>query len=216
MLTSTSPLSPKRYSMWGKNNFAYDALIRLVAHRNCYNPCQGKPYMPRIITSRHREGEIERARLYMKSRLMLPTIPLAMVTLLTGYGALAMMWFQDTLTAEALLGSTLLFVLGAILGWGHVRYERYLVKASPEYFARKHKLLEAAKAYRRPKRDLPTEGPHHRGRQWAIPMYLVAGMGMLAMSIWLASKVGVYPAFLLPWAGYLNAKVIFWRDLFVA
>ncbi len=116
--------------------------------------CWRNSHLPKIITSRHRESETGRARLYIKSRLMLPTIPLAMVTLLTGYGSLAFMWFQDTLTLQALLASTALFVVGAIFGWAHVCYERYLVRTCPEYLARKHKLLEAAKDYKRPKRDL--------------------------------------------------------------
>ena len=170
--------------------------------------------MPKIITSRHREGETERARQYIKSRLMLPAIPLAMVTLLTGYGSLAFMWFQDTLTSPVLLGSTALFVVGAIFGWAQVRYERYLVRTCPEYLARKYKLLEAAKEYKRSKRDLPTDGPHHRGRRVVMIGFALAVITMLAMSVAMAAKVGVYPAFFLPWAGYFNAKVIFWRELF--
>jgi hypothetical protein len=72
--------------------------------------------MPKIITARHRESEVERARQYIKERLMMPTIPLAMVTLLTGYGSMVFMWFQDTLTPEAFAGGTMLFVVGAVLG----------------------------------------------------------------------------------------------------
>ena len=181
-----------------------------------YNAASGNPLVPKIITSRHRESESERARLYLKSRLMLPTIPLAMVTLLSGYGSLAVMWFQDTLTAEVLLGSTVLFVIGAVFGWAQVRYERYLIRTCPEYLARKHKLLEAAKEYKRPKRDLPTEGPKHRGRRVVVLGHALGVLAMLAMSVTLVGKVGVYAAFFLPWAGYFNAKVIFWRDLFAA
>ena len=178
--------------------------------------CWRNSHVPKIITSRHRESETERARLYIKTRLMLPTIPLAMVTLLTGYGSLAFMWFQDTLTLQALLASTALFAVGAIFGWAQVRYERYLVRTCPEYLARKHKLLETAKEYKRPKRDLPNGGPHHRGRRVALIGYAVSILTMLAMSVTLADRVGVYPAFFLPWAGYFNAKVIFWRELFAA
>jgi hypothetical protein len=170
--------------------------------------------MPKIITSRHRQSETERARLYLKTRLMLPTIPLGMVALLTGYGSLVFMWFQDTLTGQAIVGSTMLFVVGVVLGWAHVRYERYLLKTCPEYLARKYKVLEAAKEYKRPKRDLPTGGPMHPGRHVVLVAYAVGVIAMLAVSIALVDKVGVYPAFFLPWAGYFNAKVIFWRELF--
>jgi hypothetical protein len=172
--------------------------------------------MAKIITSRHRASEAERARQYIKSRLMLPTIPLAMVTLLTGYGSLAFMWFQDSLTVQALGGSFLLFLAGVGLGWGQVRYERYLVQTCPEYLARKQKVLDAAKDYKRPKRDLPLGGPHHPGRRVVLLAYALGVIGMLGLSITFVDKVGIYPAFFLPWAGYLNAKVILWRQLFVS
>jgi hypothetical protein len=170
--------------------------------------------MPKIITSRHRESEVERARQYIKERLMLPTIPLAMVTLLTGYGSMVVMWFQDKFTPETFVGGTILFVVGALLGWIHVRYERYLIKTSPEYLAGKHKLLTAVKQYRRPKRDLSGRSPQHKGRYLVVVAYVLAVCGILALSILLADRVGVYAAFFLPWAGYLNAKAIFWRELF--
>jgi hypothetical protein len=172
--------------------------------------------MAKIITSRHRASETDRARQYIKNRLMLPTIPLAMVTLLTGYGSLAFMWFQDTLTLETLGLSTILFLTGVSLGWGQVRYERYLVRTCPEFLARKQKVLNAVKEYKRPKRDLPTVGPQHSGRRVVLLAYAVAVIGMLALSIRFVDKVGVYAAFFLPWAGYFNAKVILWRHLFAA
>ena len=170
--------------------------------------------MPKIITSHHRQTETELARQYVKTRLMLPTIPLAMVALLTGYGSLVFMWFQDTLTPQVFLGSTVLFAIGVVAGWADVRYERYLVRTCPEYLARKHKILEAAKEYKRPKRDLPTGQPTHQGRQVVVMVYAVSVIAMLALSVSLVDKVGVYAAFFLPWAGYFNAKVIFWRELF--
>src|SRR2546427_7211378 len=67
----------------------------------------GTESMPKILTARRREDERERARLYLKSRLMLPTIPLGMVTLLAGYADVVLMWIQDQLTPRALLGSTI-------------------------------------------------------------------------------------------------------------
>ncbi len=172
--------------------------------------------MTKIITSRHRASEAERARQYIKSRLMLPTIPLAMVTLLTGYGSLAFMWSQDTLTLQVLESSFVLFLAGVGLGWGQVRYERYLVRTCPEYLARKQKVLDAAKEHKRPKRDFPIGGPAHAGRRAVLLAYALGVIGMLSLSITFVDKLGVYPAFFLPWAGYLNAKVILWRQLFVA
>jgi hypothetical protein len=170
--------------------------------------------LPKIITSRHRESETERARQYIKSRLMMPTIPLGMVTLLAGYGSLAFMWFQDQLSGQAVLVSSALFLAGVLVGWGQVRYERYLIRACPEYLARKHKVLESAKEYKRLKRDSASGGPHHRGRQLVLPAYALGVIAMLALSVAFVDQVGIYPAFFLPWAGYFNAKVILWRELF--
>ena len=147
---------------------------------------------------------------------MLPTIPLAMVTLLTGYGSLAFMWFKDTLTLGALGSSMALFFAGVALGWAQVRYERYLVRTCPEYLARRQKVLDAAKEYKRPKRDLPVGGPQHPGRQLVFGGYALGIIGMIALSIFFVDKIGIYPAFFLPWAGYFNAKVILWRQLFAS
>jgi len=172
--------------------------------------------MPKILTARRREDERERARLYLKSRLMLPTIPLGMVTLLAGYGDIVLMWVQNQLTPQALLGSTILFLCGAVWGWGHARYERYLLGTCPEYFARKQKLLEAAKEYKRMKRDLPAAGPLHPGRRFVLAMYVVGIASQAGISLYYLGHLGVYAAIFLPWAGYFNAKVIFWRSLFTS
>ena len=147
---------------------------------------------------------------------MLPTIPLAMVTLLTGYGSLGFMWFEDSLTLQAAGASFVLFLAGAVLGWGQVWYERYLVRTCPEYLARKQKVLDAAKEYKRPRRDLPIGGPVHSGRRVVLLAYALGVIGMLALSLTFVEKMGVYPAFFLPWAGYFNAKVILWRELFAS
>jgi hypothetical protein len=200
------------YRMWGGKTSHYDFLSVQSMRLDIIRPPSNA--MPRIITTRHRESETERARNYIKSRLMLPTIPLAMVALLTGYGGMAVLWFDGKLTAQALGSSTALFLFGVILGWAHARYERYLIRVSPEYFARKHKLLEAAKEYKRPKRDLPSGGPNHPGRAWVPIIYAVAISSVLGLSVFLADQLGVYAAFFLPWAGYFNAKVISWRTLF--
>lgn len=170
--------------------------------------------MPKIVTAKRREGEMERARRYLKGRLMFPTIPLGMVALLAGYGGVVMMWLQDELTTGAVLGSTLLFFFGAVLGWGHVRYERYLVKNCPDYLARRQKLLEAAKEFKRARPDVPSTAPIHGGRRLVLAAYAVGICAQFGITAYYLEPLGVYAAFFLPWAGYFNAKVIFWRELF--
>lgn len=172
--------------------------------------------MPKIVTVKRREDERDRARLYLKSRLMLPTIPLGMVTLLAGYGDMAVMWMQDELTPGALMGSTILFLGGAVWGWGHARYDRYLVATCPEYLARKQKVLDAAKDYKKVKRDARASGPDHPGRRFVLAMYGVGILTQCGVTLYYLGQLGTYTAIFLPWAGYFNAKVIFLRDLFRA
>ena len=173
-----------------------------------------KERVPKIVTARRREDERERARLYLKSRLMLPTIPLGMVTLLAGYGDMALMWMQDELTPRALMGSTILFFSGAVWGWGHARYERYLVAVCPEHLARKQKILEAAKDYKRTRRDASPAGPAHPGRRFVPAVYAVGILAQFVVTGYYLGQIGAYAAIFLPWAGYFNAKVIAWRELF--
>jgi len=170
--------------------------------------------VPKIVTARRREDERDRARLYLKSRLMLPIIPLGMVFLLAGYGDMALMWMHDELTAGVLMGSTILFGSGALWGWGHVRYERYLVATCPEHLARKQKILETAKEYKKTRRETPSAGPVHPGRPVALVMYGVGLLAQFGVTGYYLGHIGTYAAIFLPWAGYFNAKAIFWRDLF--
>lgn len=172
--------------------------------------------MPKILTARQREAGLERARLYLKARLMMPTIPLGMVTLLIGYGGIGALWFQDKLTPQVLIDSTALFVCGGFWGWAHARYDRYLLRTCPEYLARKQKILDAAKEYKRVKRDVPTAGPRHPGRSLVLAAYVVGICAQFGLSFYFIDQLEVYAAVFLPWAGYFNAKVIFMRDLFTA
>ena len=167
--------------------------------------------MPKIVTARRRENEKDRARLYLKSRLIMPTFPLGAATLVAGYGY--MLLFLSPLTTGMVLGSTILLLFGALWGWCHTRYERYLLSACPEYLARKQKLFDATRDYKRVSRELPAHGPLHPGRRLALIWYAVGGSSMIGITVYYLDQMGAVPALLLPWAGYFNAKIIFLRDL---
>lgn len=172
--------------------------------------------MPKIVTARRRDDEREQARRYIKSRVMLPTIPLAMVTLLISLGDMGWQWLQRLYTPEVFTASFLLFVTGGGWGWAHARYERYLMESHPAYFARKHKSLEAAKEYKRSRREDSGAVPIHRGRRW-IPLAYATGIAaQLGMTLYYASQTGIYLAFFLPWAGYFTAKSFCLRDVLTA
>ena len=172
--------------------------------------------MPKIVTARRREDVREQARRYIKSRVMLPTIPLAMVTLLISLGDMAWQWFQNLYTAEVFSASLVLFAVGAGWGWAHARYERYLMIVHPTYFARKHKVLEAAKEYKRPRREEAEGAPIHAGRRWVPLAYGVGVIAQLGLTFYYAGQAGVYLAFFLPWAGYFTAKSACLRDVLTA
>src|SRR6058998_3122879 len=70
------------------------------------------------------------------------------------------------------------------------------------------------KEYKRMKRDLPGAGPLHPGRRFVLAMYVVGIASQAGISLYYLGHLGVYAAIFLPWAGYFNAKVIFWRSLF--
>lgn len=176
----------------------------------------GRLSMPKIVTAKRREDVREQARRYLKSRVMLPTIPLAMVTLLVSLGDMGWQWIQNSYTPEVFSAGFLLFVTGAVWGWGHARYERYLMESHPAYFARKHKILEAAKEYKRSKREDSDVTPIHPGRRWVPLAYGVGVIAQLGMTVYYAGQAGVYLAFFLPWAGYFTAKSVCLRDMLTA
>jgi hypothetical protein len=76
--------------------------------------------------------------------------------------------------------------------------------------------LEAVKELKRAKRDLPSTGPLHPGRRFVLAMYVVGITSQAGISLYYLGHMGAYAAIFLPWAGYFNAKVIFWRDLFTS
>ena len=171
--------------------------------------------MPKIVTAQHRAGEAERARLYVKSRLMMPTIPLGMVALLTGYGGVVVAWLQEKLTPEGFFSSSILFVAGAAWGWVHAQYDRYLLNRYPEYLARKQKVLDAVKGHKKRTREVSISGLNHPGRKLVLVGYIVGLASQFGLTVYFIGEVGVYAAVFLPWAGYFNAKVIALRDLLV-
>ncbi|MEK6549125.1 MAG: hypothetical protein AABZ51_03395, partial [Nitrospirota bacterium] len=92
--------------------------------------------------------------------------------------------------------------------------ERYLLATCPEHLARKQKILEAAKDYKKVKRDTPAARIDHPGRRFVLALYVVGILAQFVVTGYYLGQIGAYAAIFLPWAGYFNAKVIFWRELF--
>ena len=171
--------------------------------------------MPKLVTVKRLEGNIERAREYVKTYILFPSGLLGLIFLVSGTASLGyQMTATDTYTGDTFFESTGLLVLGGALGWLQTRYQRYLLQEYPDHFASRMKSVSRG-SRSRSKRDEPNTTTLHPGRQWVPLAYLVGGFMILAASA-LSSMFGhVYyvAAYLLPWAGFFWAKLFFWRGV---
>ncbi len=82
--------------------------------------------MAKLITPKRRESKADRTKTYVQTFIMVPSVLMGMVALITGYGGIIFSFMQDKLTGLTLLDSTGLLFFGALLGWGHARYQHHL------------------------------------------------------------------------------------------
>lgn len=174
--------------------------------------------MPKLVTAKRLQGDIERARAYVRTYILFPSGLLGLIFLVSGTASLGyqMMSFGPY-TGETFVESTGLLVLGGILGWLQTRYQRYLLQEHPDHFASRMKSFSSG-SRSRSKRDKPDTTTFHPGRQWVPLAYLLGGLTILVASS-LSSMFGhVYyvAAYLLPWAGLFCAKMFFWRGVLPA
>lgn len=171
--------------------------------------------MPKLITPKRLQGNIERARAYVRTYILFPSGFLGLIFLVSGMASLGyQMIFIDTYTGETFIESTGLLLLGGILGWLQTRYQRYLLQAHPDHFASRMKSFSPGGPLRSKRNEVDT-ATFHPGRQWVPLAYLVGGITILVASA-LSSIFGqVYyvAAYLLPWAGLFCAKLFFWRGV---
>jgi hypothetical protein len=171
--------------------------------------------MAKLITAKRRESKADRTKTYVQTFIMVPSVLMGMVALIAGYGGIIFSFMQDTLTGLTLLDSTGLLFFGALLGWGHARYQHHLFLTYPEHYAGHfHLLMQGARKKRRKK------SPRHNTLQHEKPQPVMhygvnaAGAGMLITAIVYpiaTGRLNVYAAIFLPFAGYFNAKFLVWR-----
>lgn len=171
--------------------------------------------MPKLVTVKRIEGNIERAREYVKTYILFPSGLLGLIFLISGTASLGyQMMATDTYTGNTFFESMGLLLFGGILGWLQTRYHRYLLQQHPDHFASRMKSSSQGNRLRSKRAELNTV-TLHPGRQWVPLAYLIGGVTILTASA-LSSMLGhVYymAAYLLPWAGLFWAKLFFWRGV---
>jgi hypothetical protein len=170
--------------------------------------------MPKIITSRRREGMHDKALEYVKSHILFPSGLLGLIFMVSGMSALAYQFMALTYDAKTFLESVGLLAMGAVLGWVQTRYHQYVLRHDPGYFAERMRVYSKT-GPKRHRRELSAPAVEHRGKRF-IPLYYLLGVGFLVgASAWTAVVGSTYyvAAFLMPWAGFFWAKMFFWRGV---
>ncbi len=167
--------------------------------------------MPKIITAKRAESEVEKAREYVKVHILLPSGLLGLITMLAGVFALIYQFVVETYNWRTFLESSGLLLVGGILGWAQTRYHQYVLREYPRLFA--SRLRAPRLGQKRVKKELRARTVEHPGQK-LVPWLYVLGIGLLlAASIagWRVGPLDYIAAFFLPWAGFFWAKLFFWR-----
>lgn len=170
--------------------------------------------MPKIITAKRLESEAEKAREYVKTHILFPSGLLGLVFMISGMASLAYQFLAETYSWHTFLESSVLLVMGGLLGWTQTRYHRFLLREYPEHYASRMRTFTRGRRSK-PKREAPSPPLDHQGRA-LVPFAYLAGILLLLGASALGAMVGhVYyvAAFLLPWAGFFWAKLFFWRGV---
>lgn len=172
--------------------------------------------MAKLVTAKRRESKTDRTKTYVQTFIMVPSVLMGMVALLVGYGGIVFSYMQDTLTGLTLLDSSGLLFFGALLGWGHARYQHHLFFTYPEHYASHFQLLtQGSRRKRRKKEPRQHTALQHQKPQPVMHYGVYAvGASMLLVAIIFpiaTGRLNVYAAVFLPFAGYFNAKFLVWR-----
>jgi hypothetical protein len=170
--------------------------------------------MPKVITSRRRDSEYEKALEYIKTHILFPSGLLGLIFMVAGMAALTYQFIAVSYGWTTFLESIGLFMAGLLLGWGQTRYHQFLLKEHPGYFAGRMRLYSRT-SQRRARKQLQRSDLAHAGRNW-MPLAYLAGIALLVgTSSWVSVAGETYflAAFLLPWAGFFWAKMFFWRGI---
>ncbi|MFO0773763.1 MAG: hypothetical protein U0172_03750 [Nitrospiraceae bacterium] len=166
------------------------------------------------LRSSHREASVlSKAQDYIRTHVIFPSALLGIILLVAATMGLAYQYLAETYQPSTFLQSTGLAVVGALAGWGHSRYQRYLLANFPDALAAK---LDAflKKDVTRAKKHGP-KPLDHPGRSWMPLVYVLVILLLLGLAFSAGAWGTVYPvaAYLLPAAGFFCARVYAWKDL---
>lgn len=170
--------------------------------------------MPKIITARRRESEVDQAREYVKTHILLPSALVGMVFMVAAALSFLYQFLSDPFGWQTFVEMSGLLVVGIIAGWIQASYQRYLLREHPGFFAGRLKIFSRG-ALKRTKRDALTPTLEHSGRKW-VPLFYLVGILVLVATSFVVSMYGrlyFVTAFFMPWVGFFWAKMFFWRSV---
>jgi hypothetical protein len=173
--------------------------------------------MPKLVTVLRPEKIDEQARYYVRSHILLPAGTIGLVCMVGGVGALAYQLLANhTYSWVTFLSSSLLIVVGAGCGFAQARYHRYLFKTFPEVYAAKMRTAVAQRG-KKTKSKAEPEVPviEHPGRGFVTAISIAGAVLVFGSSAaaYMYGDLNMFPAALVPWAGFYWAKLFCWRGV---
>lgn len=95
--------------------------------------------MPKVITARRQEDETEKAQEFVRTYILFPASLLGLIAIVVGVVALGYQLFQGQYGWETFTYSSALLVAGVLLGLAQTKYQQYLLREFPGYFANRMK-----------------------------------------------------------------------------
>ena len=170
--------------------------------------------MAKVITTKRLEGEVDKAHEYIRTHILFPSGLLGLLAMVVGILALIYQLIVGTYALETFTFSSGLLLLGVIVGWGLTKYQQFLLRDYPAYFASRMKTA-TQRSLRKAKKPVADVIIDHKGRG-LIPLGYVIGiilfLGLSALCVMSGFLDGM-AAFALPWAGFFWAKMFFWKGI---
>ncbi|MEJ2231454.1 MAG: hypothetical protein P8X46_09765 [Nitrospirales bacterium] len=170
--------------------------------------------MPKVITAKRLDDETDKAQEFVRTYILFPASLLGLIAIVVGVIALGVQLWSGTYGWETFTYSSGLIVSGVLLGLIQTKYQQYLLREFPGYFANRMKAY-TQRSIRKAKKAVSDITIEHRGRG-LIPLGYLLGIVTLLTLSGLAVTTGfIEPvaAIVLPWAGYFWAKMFFWKGL---
>lgn len=170
--------------------------------------------MPKVITAKRLDDETDKAQEFVRTYILFPSSLLGLITIVVGVIALGVQLWSGTYGWETFTYSSGLIVSGVLLGLIQTKYQQYLLREFPGYFANRMKAY-TQRSIRKAKKAVSDITIEHRGRG-LIPLgYLLGIVALLTLSGLAVTTGFIEPvaAIVLPWAGYFWAKMFFWKGL---